>query len=216
MTTLIEAEQASAAPLPQRIPRPTVAQLRMVEPWVRYRALRWLAEKSDDDYASPVLEGLAYLFEDTPPRRPENQDLEVVAPWIVDRLIRWGRTEKFCEDGGHDLEEVFALIFGDHLAGPKDRWYDSDGRTIEGFDATGFNAEGRDEDGYDRDGRDEDGYDRNGYDKYGFSKFNRQRGDGTWFEDWVKTEAGVEAYVDMLSPSHRAKLIEALTCQPTA
>lgn len=93
--------------------------------------------------------------------KPTSVALRLVRPWIVDRIIRWGRRSgDICNEVNRALTEVFG-------APPKEGWRDSDGYDCEGRDVDGFDGNGYDRFGYDAEGYNYDGWNRAGWNRAG-------------------------------------------------
>jgi hypothetical protein len=90
--------------------------------------------------------------------KPTSVALRLVKPYIVDKTIRWGRANDYCDV----VDEALTVVFG---PAPKTGWRDSDGYDVEGFDVDGY-----DPDGYDDKGFGADGYNVSGCDSDGFNR----------------------------------------------
>lgn len=108
-------------------------------------------------------------------RVPTAEEMNVVLPYIMDRMARFARDKYFCENA----EITFAHILGINV--PRFGFPDSsgfnpktgrdwEGRDRDGLDTNGLNREGFNRYGYDRDGFNKDGYNQDGFDKEGFNK----------------------------------------------
>jgi len=66
--------------------------------------------------------------------KPTAAELDVVKPYLIDKIIRWAQEEGHCEV----VEEALTAVFG---SSPTNGWRDSDGRDYDGCDIDGNEAD---------------------------------------------------------------------------
>lgn len=158
--------------------RPSDEDLLAVREWILFSLL----EYSSDDPLTGF--NFVYGISRLKVRRPDQELLDRVRPWIVGVTFDWAREDDLCDDVANYLAHIFNIPLGDVR--------DATGRDYNRFDRDGFNEEGFDQNGRDRDGLDEDGYDRNGRDRDGFSRWHPfTNTEGVTREQWQQRPQGI-------------------------